>query len=40
MLETTSLGVAFGSLYERDPQMRFGYTHKFGGRHDRAGVLL
>ena len=31
MLETTNLGVAFGSLYERDPQMRAGYTHKFGG---------
>ncbi len=31
MLETTNLGVAFGSLYERDPQMRAGYTHRFGG---------
>jgi hypothetical protein len=31
MLETTNLGVAFGSLYERDPQMRVGYTHKFHG---------
>jgi hypothetical protein len=31
MLETTGLGVAFGSLYERDPQMRFGYTHKTHG---------
>ncbi len=31
MLETTNLGVGFGSLYERDPQMRVGYTHKFHG---------
>jgi hypothetical protein len=31
MLETTNLGVAFGTLYERDPQMRAGYTHRFGG---------
>ena len=31
MLETTGLGVAFGSLYERAPQMRFGYTHKTHG---------
>jgi hypothetical protein len=28
MLETTGLGVFFGSLYERDPQMRVGFTHK------------
>jgi hypothetical protein len=28
MLETTGLGIAYGSLYERDPQMRVGYTHK------------
>jgi len=31
ILETTGLGVAFGSLYERDPQMRPGFTHKSGG---------
>lgn len=31
MLETTGCGVAFGSLYERAPQMRIGYTHKAGG---------
>ena len=31
MLETTGLGVDFGSLYERDPQMRFGYTHRMDG---------
>ena len=31
MLETTGLGVAFGSLYERDPQMRVGYTHRIDG---------
>jgi hypothetical protein len=28
MLETTGLGIAFGTLYERTPQMRVGYTHK------------
>ena len=28
MLETTSMGIGFGTLYERTPQMRFGYTHK------------
>lgn len=31
MLETTGLGIAFGDIYERAPQMRFGYTHNFGG---------
>ncbi len=31
ILETTGLGVAFGSMYERDPQMRAGFTHKMGG---------
>jgi hypothetical protein len=31
ILETTGLGVAFGSLYERDPQFRVGFTHKMGG---------
>jgi hypothetical protein len=31
MLETTGLGVYFGSLYERAPQMRVGFTHKSGG---------
>ncbi len=31
MLETTGLGIAFGDLYERAPQFRFGYTHNFGG---------
>jgi len=30
MLETTGLGIAFGDLYERAPQFRFGYTHDFG----------
>src|SRR5579863_8267061 len=30
MLETTGLGIAFGDIYERAPQMRFGYTHNFG----------
>jgi hypothetical protein len=28
ILETTSLGIGFGTLYERTPQMRVGYTHK------------
>lgn len=27
ILETTGLGIGFGSLYERDPQMRVGFTH-------------
>jgi len=31
MLETTGCGVGFGSLYERTPQMRVGFTHKFTG---------
>lgn len=31
MLETTGLGVFFGTLYERDPQARIGFTHKMGG---------
>jgi hypothetical protein len=31
ILETTGLGIGYGSLYERDPQMRVGYTHKAGG---------
>jgi len=30
ILETTGLGLDFGSLYERLPQMRVGYTHKVG----------
>jgi hypothetical protein len=28
LLETTSMGIGFGTLYERTPQMRVGYTHK------------
>lgn len=31
MLETTGLGIGFGVLWERAPQMRFGWTHNFGG---------
>ena len=31
IVETTGLGIGFGSLYERDPQMRVGFTHKQGG---------
>ena len=30
ILETTGLGIDFGTLYERLPQMRVGYTHKVG----------
>ena len=30
-LETTGVGIAFGSLYERDPQVRGGFVHNFGG---------
>lgn len=30
IVESTGLGIAFGSLYERDPQVRIGYTHKAG----------
>ncbi len=29
LVETTGLGIGFGSLYERDPQMRAGFTHRF-----------
>lgn len=29
--ETTGLGLGFGTLYERDPQFRFGIGHKVGG---------
>jgi hypothetical protein len=31
MLETTGLGLFFGGLWERDPQMRVGFTHKEHG---------
>ena len=30
LFETTGLGVGFGTLYERDPQFRFGFEHGFG----------
>lgn len=36
LLETTGLGIGFGSLYERDPQMRVGFTHRFT---EKAGGL-
>jgi hypothetical protein len=32
-LETTSMGIGYGTLYERTPQMRIGYTHR-GRRFD------
>ena len=31
LFETTGLGLGFGTLYERAPQVRFGYGHKIGG---------
>ncbi len=31
LVETTGLGLGFGTLYERAPQMRFGMTHQLGG---------
>ncbi len=31
LLESTGLGIGFGTLYERNPQMRFGLTHNLGG---------
>lgn len=31
LLETTGLGLGFGTLYERAPQARFGYYHLVGG---------
>ena len=31
IFETTGLGLGFGTLYERAPQVRFGVGHKFGG---------
>jgi hypothetical protein len=30
-LETTGVGIGFGSLYTRDPEMRVGAFHSFGG---------
>jgi hypothetical protein len=30
ILETTGTATGFGGLWERDPQMRFGWTHDFG----------
>ena len=30
LFETTGLGIGFGTLYERDPQFRFGMMHNFG----------
>jgi hypothetical protein len=31
LLETTILGGGYGTLWERDPQIRVGWTHDFGG---------
>lgn len=33
LLETTGLGLGFGTLYERAPQARFGYGYNFGGKY-------
>lgn len=30
LLETTGFGIGYGGLWEREPQMRFGWTHNFG----------
>ncbi|HTW24373.1 MAG TPA: hypothetical protein VMD78_12280, partial [Candidatus Baltobacteraceae bacterium] len=30
LLDVTGMGVGFGDPWERDPQMRFGWTHDFG----------
>lgn len=45
-LETTGLGIGFGSLYERNPQVRGGFVHNFGGARtfkllgEAAAVLM
>jgi hypothetical protein len=39
LLETTGLGISFGSLYERAPQFRFGVMHNFGGSRHFTVVL-
>jgi len=31
IVETTGLGIGFGMLWERSPQMRMGFAHNFGG---------
>ncbi len=31
LLETTGLGIGYGSLYTREPQVRVGVSHNFGG---------
>ena len=33
LFETTGLGLGFGTLYERAPQARFGYSYNFGGNY-------
>jgi len=34
LLESNGLGFGFGTLYQRAPQMRFGFNHKFGSDRD------
>ncbi|HEV2990125.1 MAG TPA: hypothetical protein VG759_16905 [Candidatus Angelobacter sp.] len=36
LFEQTGLGVGFGTLYERDPQIRVGFNHKLGGGRNFA----
>jgi hypothetical protein len=36
LFETTGLGIGFGTLYERAPQLRVGFGHKLGGRRKFA----
>jgi len=39
LLETTGLGISYGSLYTREPQFRFGLYHNFGGsRNFTVGI--
>ena len=36
LFETTAIGIGFGTLYERAPQLRVGYEHKLGGSRNFA----
>jgi hypothetical protein len=36
LFETTAIGIGFGTLYERAPQLRVGVEHKLGGRRKFA----
>ncbi len=39
LLETTILGGGYGSLWERDPQIRFAWTHDFGDMVNGRGRI-